>query len=788
MGTMQCAPPLPPPMNSPQELLRELHRRSVWQVVGLYLATSWGVLNAVDVLTGFAGLPDWTPTMALVLLLIGFPIVTATAVIQKGMPGGGSDASSEALLSPGEVEVEGGASEEHLDDRPTGSPEPDEGIRALFTWRNALLGGGAAVALLLLSGGAYLAMWALGVGPVGSLVAQGVLDSRDPVLLVNFDDRTGGEELGVVVAQALAVDLGASPVVTLLGEDAVTNAVRLMGRDPSEPVTSDFAREVALRANIKAYIEGDVTRVGSRYLIVSRIVSPQSGEDLVSFREEAASDDDLLPAIDRLSQSLREKLGESLRDIRLDAPLEEVTTSSFEALRKLTQAEWAEEDGDYALAERLLREAIALDPEFAMAHRKMAVILFNAGRPRELIIEASTLVYQYRARLTDRERYLTEANYHSNVTGDALAALEAFDAILEIHPDDAAALNNSSNILRSRTRLEEAQARLERAVSGGGGASSVAFWNFSRTRFLLADSSGALESIAEYRDRYPGHIYQPFADLMETMAVGETAGIEGRIRAIEEVPALQSLSRRAALWRVAAQIEHGRLGRELEAADEIDVIRRNGYHGFIPLATGLSDVRFWLFDDSVGSARALEATLGGRFDDAPVDARPWGEAVALLALSSREGRATELLTRWEAELPEPRAPRISSHQAVARAMIDAGADRLPAALEQIDAAVRDMSCPRCFEMQRAIVLERMGRFGEAITIWETVRDYPIMILEPGFERAVARRRLGPLHEANGDTTSAIAAYQEFANAWTDADVTLQPQVAEARAQIAALGG
>jgi hypothetical protein len=182
-------------MNSPQELLRELHRRSVWQVVGIYLATSWGVLNAVDVLTGFAGLPDWTPTMALVLLLIGFPIVTATAVIQKGMPGGGTGASGEASSAPSEGEVASGVGEERLVDAPTASPGADSGVRALFTWKNALLGGAAAGALLLVSGGAYLAMWALGVGPVGSLVAQGVLDSRDPVLLVNFDDRTGGEEV-----------------------------------------------------------------------------------------------------------------------------------------------------------------------------------------------------------------------------------------------------------------------------------------------------------------------------------------------------------------------------------------------------------------------------------------------------------------------------------------------------------------------------------------------------------------------------------------------------------------
>jgi len=773
-------------MNSPQELLRELHRRSVWQVVGIYLATSWGVLNAVDVLTGFAGLPDWTPTMALVLLLIGFPIVTATAVIQKGMPGGGTGASGEASSAPSEGEVASGVGEERRADGPTASPGADSGVRALFTWKNALLGGAAAGALLLVSGGAYLAMWALGVGPVGSLVAQGVLDSRDPVLLVNFDDRTGADDLGVTVADALAVDLGASPVVTLLGDDAVANALRLMGRDPTEPLTSDFAREVALRANIKAYIEGDVTRVGSRYLIVSRIVSPQSGEVLVSFREEADDDDDLLPAIDRLSQSLREKLGESLRDIRLDAPLEQVTTASFDALRKLTQAERAEEDGDYALAERLLDEAIALDPEFAMAHRKMAVILFNAARPTELIVAASTRAYQYRDRLTDRERYLTEANYHSNVTDDALASLEAYDALLEIDPDDAAALNNSSNILRNLTRYDEAQARLDRAVSGGGGASSVAFWNHARTRFVRGDTAGTLESIQDYRDRYPDHIYQPWADLVETMAVGEVGGIEGRTRAIVANPELAFLSRRAPLYVIAAEIGQGRVEQALESADEISLQR--GGATYVPIATGTSDVRFWLLDDSVGAVDALQEALRTRFDEVPVQARPWGEAVALFALAGRVDLASELLARWETEAPGVREPNVVSHQAVSRAMIEAGEGRYAVALEQLETTAREMSCPRCFEVQRAVVLEEMDRFGEAITIWEAVRDYPTQILESGFERAVALKRLGPLHEQAGDTAGAIAAYQEFADAWADADAVLQPQVAHARDRIAALGG
>jgi len=74
-------------MHTFRKIIRELHRRSVWQVLGVFLAGSWGVLQVVDFLTERAGLPDWTPTFALVLLLVGLPIVLATAFVQEGLPG-----------------------------------------------------------------------------------------------------------------------------------------------------------------------------------------------------------------------------------------------------------------------------------------------------------------------------------------------------------------------------------------------------------------------------------------------------------------------------------------------------------------------------------------------------------------------------------------------------------------------------------------------------------------------------------------------------------------------------
>ena len=66
-------------MHLVRKLIREVHRRSLWQVISIYLAGSWGVLQVVEYMTEFAGLPEWTPSMAFILLLIGLPVTTATA-------------------------------------------------------------------------------------------------------------------------------------------------------------------------------------------------------------------------------------------------------------------------------------------------------------------------------------------------------------------------------------------------------------------------------------------------------------------------------------------------------------------------------------------------------------------------------------------------------------------------------------------------------------------------------------------------------------------------------------
>ena len=56
-----------------KNLIQEIHRRSLWQVLGIYLAGSWIALQVVEQLAEAAGLPEWVRPLALVLMIIGFP-------------------------------------------------------------------------------------------------------------------------------------------------------------------------------------------------------------------------------------------------------------------------------------------------------------------------------------------------------------------------------------------------------------------------------------------------------------------------------------------------------------------------------------------------------------------------------------------------------------------------------------------------------------------------------------------------------------------------------------------
>src|SRR5437870_12344953 len=139
------------------------------RVAGLYLLAAVAMLGVAYFVTIQLGLPSWVISGAAVLLLLGFPIMVATGLVER----------QRAVA------------------RATGAGLPTAGgLPTWLTWRRALSGGGVAFGALGVGAAGYMAMRLLGIGPVGTLVASGVLRQRERVILAEFQNRSTDSTLG----------------------------------------------------------------------------------------------------------------------------------------------------------------------------------------------------------------------------------------------------------------------------------------------------------------------------------------------------------------------------------------------------------------------------------------------------------------------------------------------------------------------------------------------------------------------------------------------------------------
>lgn len=136
-----------PSENPLKRLVGELHRRHVWQVLVVYLGTSYAILEATDLFIDRIGLPEWVFTGVGVLLLFGLPVVLITAYLQEE--------DLQAVPEPG------------------GHPGPTIAAERLFTWRNAITAAVVSFALWgLVATGWVLLGRPLAPGPSGIAVPR----------------------------------------------------------------------------------------------------------------------------------------------------------------------------------------------------------------------------------------------------------------------------------------------------------------------------------------------------------------------------------------------------------------------------------------------------------------------------------------------------------------------------------------------------------------------------------------------------------------------------------------
>ena len=235
-------------MSGLRDLIREVQRRSIWWALGAYIAVAWLVFELIQQIAESANQP-WLPNVALVLLLIGLPIVVGTALVQDRPVEDASETQGQALSVPT-------------------TAEPALARVGLFNIRNTIM------AMLLLAVGVLLAMNA-GIWPMGGETDTEVATNPgDASVVVLPMDNIGGREdvayLSDGITEQITAQLAKVPELKVISR---TSAETVTGYNLTIP-------EIADRLGVEHVVEGSVQLFGEQIRVTAQLIHAATDEHL----------------------------------------------------------------------------------------------------------------------------------------------------------------------------------------------------------------------------------------------------------------------------------------------------------------------------------------------------------------------------------------------------------------------------------------------------------------------------------------------------------------------------
>jgi eukaryotic-like serine/threonine-protein kinase len=306
----------------------------------------------------------------------------------------------------------------------------------------ALVVAALVVALLLAAGG--IAWWKHRAGqatgtaggaasPSGSEPSSAA--SKNAIILADFVNQTGDPVFEATLNQALVVQLGQSPVLSIVSQQHLRQSLQYLGKKADDAITPAIAREIGEREGIKAILTGTIANLGNDYIITLSAQNTATGDQIASVQTQAASKEKVLDALNQAAAQMRARLGESLDSIqKLNTPFGQATTPSLEAFRAYALGDEAHIMGnDIPDAVDHYKRALVLDPKLAMAWARLGVVYLNSGQNGKAT-EYLTRAHELSGDVSERERLYIEGHYYGEVVGDLDKAVETLEVAVQEYP------------------------------------------------------------------------------------------------------------------------------------------------------------------------------------------------------------------------------------------------------------------------------------------------------------------------------------------------------------------
>lgn len=566
------------------------------------------------------------------------------------------------------------------------------------------------------------------------------------------------------LADMLITDLSRSAKLSVLGRQQLHQMLERIGHSPENNIRLNEALDVAHRIQAEVVALGSFARLDGKMRVDVQLYDIRDGSVLAAEHIIADQSAQILTQIDLLSLKLAAHLGDTPAERSTQIGLAGVMTDNLEAYRCYSLAVEKAHGLHNAEAIALLEKAVALDPQFAMAHARIgytyAVTWGVADKAKPYLEKA----FQLSDRLTEKDK-LHIAAWYSIANLDYTGAIKSFREIITKYPLEIEAYLRLGRLLRGEQRPAEALEVTRQALTIDAGAKDL----YNETGGVYSDLCKHDEALAMYRRYVELAPDEPNAH--DSLGLGyQWAGRYAE--AVQEYERALALNPKFEVAVIHLGNTYFQQGRYREAILQ--------YERYIQVASsdsergrGYGSIAFvhWKRGELDEAARSVKKGL--KYERLMTE---WPLVIALeRGEMDRAAKLQEqLLAQWPSHTDRGMRPSARLFYYY-RGYFDLKRGRAAEAIENFKEALRHRPPIwhiDTFEDCLANAYLELGRFDEAIAEYER-----ILRLNPAY--TLARYHLGQAYERKGQQDRARAEYERFLQLWNTADADT-PEVIDAR--------
>jgi len=699
------------------------------------------------------------------------------------------------------------------------------------------------------AGAAILVLALVGVGALRARLAPPKSSAADAssgkpsVAVLYFENNTGNAQLDWLrtgLTDMLVTDLSQSPDVEVLPTDRLVQILGDMKHQDDRAISFDTVQEIARRAGVRTVVLGSYVKAGDTIRINLKLQDAASGKLVTTERVDAAGESNLLPMVDDLTKRIKSKfaLPGSVDPTKglitspivvstsignsVDRDLKDVTTSSIDAYRYYAEGINLHERSRDIEAIPLLEKAVEIDPNFAMALTKLAVVHGNLGHAAKQLDYAKR-AFEHVDHLTSRERYYVEGYRYQLDTVTFDKSIAAYKKALELYPDHASARHNLATIYSVMERYDDAVKNFEE-LRRRGMTFPVSYGSLADSYASLGQFDKAYEVDREFVERN-GDSAQGYVQLAALFARG--GRYDEALAAADKSQALDPGNPRPDTVRVSiftvreqwADLDAaiGRLQKSTDATVRATAVINRGnialFHGHSAEAMAAFDQAAKLAGERGGNqTAAAHANMANvllarnQNADANVEAQRAYEAVG--NRGPQQGNSQTLLGVAQMRIGHS----VDAAKTVERLGGQAAIANIPAltrqhkllvgrlALERHDVAAAIAALREAESMLAPVPVPQPAVSGIGIWFWlgvahltnhndaeaaarfQRILDSGVMHAPTPIEYVQSLYFLGQINERTGDHAKAADYYRKFLQLWGDGDID-RDKVADARKKL-----